>query len=94
MGRLELHTPRDWASWRAGGLQRNLRLSRSTIARRINPIQDMAQRVIDNHGEPNYAAEKLSRAFHATVRALLRDLSADPQQLINAIEHETTARHD
>jgi hypothetical protein len=51
-------------------------------------VKDMAGRVLRNGGEPSYAAEKLWRAFTATVRALVRHLHYDPQELIEAIEKE------
>jgi len=41
-----------------------------------------------NGAEPNYATEKLMRAFRAIVRALVRHLHVDPRQLIDAIERE------
>ncbi len=41
-----------------------------------------------NAAEPNYATEKLMRAFRAIVRALVRHLHVDPREFINAIERE------
>jgi hypothetical protein len=48
----------------------------------------MMRCVQDNGAEPNYATEKLMRAFRAIVRALVRHLHVDPRELINAIERE------
>jgi hypothetical protein len=50
--------------------------------------QEMTQRVLNNGTEPNYATEKLLRAFRAIVRALVHHLHLDPQELIGAIERE------
>lgn len=61
---------------------------RDSVVSEATIIQDMAQRVIDNHGEPNYASEKLLRAFQAAVRALMHDLDTHPRQLIKVIERE------
>jgi hypothetical protein len=51
-------------------------------------VKLMARCVLSNGAEPNYAAEKLLRAFRAIVRALVRHLHVDPQELISAIERE------
>jgi hypothetical protein len=59
-----------------------------SITEEATIVQDMAARVIHNGGEPCYASEKFSRAFQATIRALIHDLGADPHQLIQAIERE------
>ena len=48
----------------------------------------MMRCVQDNGAEPNYATEKLMRAFRAIVRALVRHLHVDPRQLVDAIERE------
>jgi len=48
----------------------------------------MTRCVLDNGAEPNYATEKLMRAFRAIVRALIRHLHVDPRQLIETIERE------
>ncbi len=48
----------------------------------------MTRCVQDNGAEPNYATEKLMRAFRSIVRALIRHLHVDPRQLIDAIERE------
>jgi hypothetical protein len=48
----------------------------------------MTRCVLNNGAEPNYATEKLMRAFRAIVRALVRYLHLDPQELIDAIERE------
>jgi hypothetical protein len=45
----------------------------------------MMRRVLENGAEPNYAREKLMRAFPAIVR----HLQLDPHELIDAIERET-----
>ncbi len=41
-----------------------------------------------NGAEPNYATEKLMRAFRSIVRALVRHLHVDLRQLVDAIERE------
>lgn len=48
----------------------------------------MTRCVLDNGAEPNYATEKLMRAFRSIVRALVRHLHVDPRQLVDAIERE------
>ncbi len=48
----------------------------------------MMRCVQDNGAEPNYATEKLMRAFRSIVRALVRHLHVDPRQLVDAIERE------
>ncbi len=48
----------------------------------------MTRCVLDNGAEPNYATEKLMRAFRSIVRALVRHLHVDPRQLVKAIERE------
>jgi hypothetical protein len=48
----------------------------------------MMRCVQDNGAEPNYATEKLMRAFRAIVRAIVRHLHVDPRQLVDAIERE------
>ena len=48
----------------------------------------MTRCVLDNGPEPNYATEKLMRAFRSIVRALVRHLHVDPRQLVDAIERE------
>jgi hypothetical protein len=62
---------------------------RDRIDAETTVVQDMAARVLANGSEPSYANEKLWRAFQATVRALIHGLDNDPQQLIDAIGHET-----
>ena len=61
------------------------------VLREARTLKDMAERVIANGAEPAYATEKLLRAHAASVRALIRDLHTDPQQLIHAIEQEASA---
>jgi hypothetical protein len=58
------------------------------VLREARTLKDMAERVIANGAEPAYATEKLRRAHAASVRALIRGLHADPQELIDAIEKE------
>jgi hypothetical protein len=48
----------------------------------------MTRCVLDNGAEPNYATEKLMRAFRSIVRALVRHLHVDPRELVDAIERE------
>jgi hypothetical protein len=48
----------------------------------------MMRCVLDNGAEPNYATEKLMRAFRSIVRALVRHLHVDPRQLVDALERE------
>ncbi len=48
----------------------------------------MTRCVLDNGPEPNYATEKLMRAFRSIVRALVRHLHVDPRELVDAIERE------
>ncbi len=48
----------------------------------------MMRCVQDSGAEPNYATEKLMRAFRSIVRALIRHLHVDPRKLIDAIERE------
>jgi chaperonin GroEL (HSP60 family) len=59
------------------------------ILRAAHIVKDMAERVISNGEEPSYAIEKLSRAHTAIIRALIRDLRADPQELIAVVEKES-----
>lgn len=48
----------------------------------------MMRCVQDSGAEPNYATEKLMRAFRSIVRALVRHLHVDPRELVDAIERE------
>lgn len=60
------------------------------VLREAHTVKDMAERVLCNGTEANYATEKLRRAHAATVRALIRDLRVDPQQLIDVIQKESS----
>ncbi|MFI4984898.1 MAG: hypothetical protein ACHP93_05225 [Solirubrobacterales bacterium] len=62
--------------------------TREDILSEVATAKLMLRAVLQNGGEPNYAAEKLWRAFRAIVRALVRHLHIDPQELIHAIERE------
>ena len=44
---------------------------RQRVLREAETLQDMATRVLNTGGEPNYAGEKLARALRANVHALL-----------------------
>lgn len=48
----------------------------------------MTRCVLGNGPEPNYATEKLMRAFRSIVRALVHHLHVDPRELVDAIERE------
>jgi hypothetical protein len=60
---------------------------RQRVLREAETLQDMATRVLDTGGEPNYAGEKLARAFRANVHALLV-LGWRRSALIEAIDKE------
>jgi hypothetical protein len=60
---------------------------RQRVLREAETLQDMATRVLDTGGEPNYAGEKLARAFRANVHALLV-LGWRWSDLIEAIDTE------
>jgi hypothetical protein len=51
-------------------------------------VKLMTRCVLYNGGEPNYATEKLMRAFHSIVRALIRHLHVNPRDLNEEIERE------
>ncbi len=58
------------------------------VLREALTVKEMTERVLANGVEPNDATEKLMRAYAASVRALLRGLHADPQELVGVIEKE------
>lgn len=64
------------------------RTKRQSVVREAETVQDMAARVLANGGEPNYAFEKLARAFRANVHALLV-LGWRRCDLVEAIDQET-----
>lgn len=43
---------------------------RAQLAERAECVKDMAERVLSNGGEPNYAGEKMGRAARAAIEAL------------------------
>ena len=60
---------------------------RQRVLRKAETLQDMATRVLNNGGQPNYAGEKLARAFRANVHALLV-LGWRRSDLVEAIDRE------
>jgi hypothetical protein len=60
---------------------------RQRVLREAETLQDMATRVLNTAGEPNYAGEKLARAFRANVHALLV-LGWRRSDLVEAIDKE------
>ena len=60
---------------------------RQRVLREAKTLQDMATRVLNTGGEPNYAGEKLVRAFRANVHALLV-LGWRRSDLVEAIDKE------
>ena len=53
----------------------------------VDDIRDMAQRVRNNGGEPNYAGEKIYRAFLLCLR-LLNRLGYDRKDIDKAVDRE------
>ncbi len=64
---------------------------RSTMLTEAETVHLMTRCVLNNGPEPNYATEKLLRAFKALVIALIRDLRVDPLRLIQVIDTERAA---
>ncbi len=65
----------------------NLTPQRQRVLREAETLQDMATRVLNTDGEPNYAGEKLARPFRANVHALLV-LGWRRRDLVEAIDRE------
>lgn len=65
----------------------NLTPQRQRVLREAETLRDMATRVINTDGEPNYAGEKLARAFRANVHALL-SLGWRRSLLVEAVDEE------
>lgn len=55
------------------------------LLRRAATVRDMADRVLANGGEANYAEEKFWPAFAALSAALIDDLGVDGEELVDKI---------